>query len=127
MIILAVHLDQLRLEVDANLGEDQPQPVDGITIEHPAAIFRYKNQMNVQVKHTVPFASFALFELKPNGDQQCNMRRFAGSCRFVFNKALALQKERFEAGENRLGYAGLCKALTPARQPWPLAILGRLQ
>ncbi len=43
------------------------------------------------------------------------MRRFAGSCRFVFNKALALQKERFEAGENRLGYAGLCKALTAWR------------
>ena len=55
------------------------------------------------------------FELKPNGDQQRNMRRFAGSCRFVFNKALALQKERFEAGENRLGYAGLCKALTAWR------------
>ena len=32
------------------------------------------------------------FELKPNGEQQRNMRRFAGSCRFVFNKALALQK-----------------------------------
>ena len=114
----------MRLEVDADLGEDRPQPVDGITIEHPVAILGYKNQMNMQVKHTVPFASF---ELKPNRDQQRNMRRFAGSCRFVFNKALALQKERFEAGENRLGYAGLCKALTPARQPWPLAILGRLQ
>jgi putative transposase len=27
------------------------------------------------------------------------MRRFAGACRFVFNRALALQKERFERGE----------------------------
>ena len=43
------------------------------------------------------------------------MRRFAGSCRFVFNKALALQKERYEQGEKKLGYAGLCKLLTEWR------------
>ena len=49
------------------------------------------------------------FELKPNGEQQ---RRFAGSCRHVYNKALALQQARHEAGEMKLGYAALCKALT---------------
>jgi len=43
------------------------------------------------------------------------MRRFAGSCRFVFNKALALQKDRYEHGEKKLGYAGLCKLLTEWR------------
>lgn len=43
------------------------------------------------------------------------MRRFAGSCRFVYNKALALQKERYEQGEKKLGYAGLCKILTEWR------------
>ena len=42
---------------------------------------------------------------------QCLMRRFAGSCRFVYNKALALQQERHKAGEKKLGYAALCKAL----------------
>ena len=52
------------------------------------------------------------FELKPNGEQQRNMHRFAGSCRFVFNKALALQKERHEQGEKKLGYAALCRRLT---------------
>jgi len=31
------------------------------------------------------------FELRLNGEQR-NMRRFVGSCRFVFNEALALQK-----------------------------------
>jgi len=40
------------------------------------------------------------------------MRRFAGSCRFVYNQALALQKARYEHGEKRLGYAGLCGLLT---------------
>lgn len=58
----------------------------------------------------------------PSGEQQRQMRRFAGSCRFVFNKALALQKERYEQGEKKLGYAGLCKALTGWRNgpetPW---------
>ncbi|MDP2211063.1 MAG: transposase [Candidatus Aquicultor sp.] len=44
------------------------------------------------------------YELMPDGGQQRDMRRFAGSCRFVFNKALALQKERFEAGEKKLGW-----------------------
>ena len=55
------------------------------------------------------------FELRPNGQQQRDMRRFAGSCRFVFNKALALQKARYEQGEKKLGYAGLCKLLTEWR------------
>ena len=52
------------------------------------------------------------YELIPDGQQARQMRRFAGSCRFVFNKALALQKDRYERGEKKLGYAGLCKALT---------------
>jgi putative transposase len=55
------------------------------------------------------------YELKPNGEQQRNMRRFAGSIRFVFNKALAMQKALYEQGEKKLGYAGLCKSLTTWR------------
>ncbi|BCU07439.1 RNA-guided endonuclease InsQ/TnpB family protein [Allochromatium tepidum] len=55
------------------------------------------------------------YELRPNGRQARQMRRFAGSCRFVFNKAPALQKARYEQGESRLGYAGLCKLLTEWR------------
>jgi len=62
------------------------------------------------------------FELMPNGEQQHNMRRFAGSCRFVFNKALALQKAHFEAGGKFIGYVALAKELTAWRNgtetPW---------
>ena len=58
------------------------------------------------------------YELMPDGAQQRAMRRFAGSCRFVFNKGLALQKERFAQGEKKLGYAGLCQSLRHwKRQP----------
>jgi len=55
------------------------------------------------------------FELRPNGVQRRQMRWFAGSCRFVYNKGLALQKARFEADETKLTYAGLCKLLTKWR------------
>jgi putative transposase len=51
------------------------------------------------------------FELRPNGEQTRNLRQFAGSCRFVYNKALALNIERYEKKEERLGYAGLCAFL----------------
>lgn len=60
------------------------------------------------------------FELMPDGDQARDMRRFAGSCRVVFNEALNLQKQRYEQGESRLGYAGLCKELTAWRRGAPL-------
>ncbi len=55
------------------------------------------------------------YELQPNGEQKRNMRRFSGACRFVFNKALAMQKTLYEHGEKKLGYAGLCNSLTTWR------------
>lgn len=42
------------------------------------------------------------FELIVTGEQQRQMRRFSGACRFVYNKALALQKVRHEQGEKKL-------------------------
>lgn len=56
------------------------------------------------------------YELMPNGEQQRNMRRFAGSCRFVFNKALALQQAHHAEGKKKLSYADLCKQLTEWRK-----------
>lgn len=60
------------------------------------------------------------YELMPDGQQARQMRRFAGSCRVVFNEALSLQEKRHEQGEKRLGYAGLCKLLTAWRNGAPL-------
>ena len=37
--------------------------------------------------------------LRPDGEQRRKMIRFAGACRFVFNHALALQRERHARGE----------------------------
>ena len=62
------------------------------------------------------------YELRPSGQQQREMRRFAGSCRFVFNKALALQKTNYEAGGKFIGYVAMAKHLTEWRNgsetPW---------
>jgi putative transposase len=65
------------------------------------------------------------FELRPNGQQARQMARFAGSCRFVFNKALALQKQRHEQGKKKLGYADLCKLLTDWRNSTDTAWLAQ--
>lgn len=55
------------------------------------------------------------YELMPNGEQQRQLRRFAGACRFVFNKALAIQKENHEAGGKFIGYVAMAKQLTEWR------------
>ena len=57
MIVLAVHFDQLRLEVGAGLGEDGAQPTEDVAIEHSEAVFRHKDQMDVHLKSTVPSLS----------------------------------------------------------------------
>ena len=44
------------------------------------------------------------FQLKPGGQQEREMRRFAGACRFVFNRALTLQNENREAGNKYIPY-----------------------
>lgn len=62
------------------------------------------------------------FELLPNGQQRRAMCRFAGACRHVFNKALAIQQENHAAGKPYIGYVAMAKLLTAWRNgletPW---------
>lgn len=62
------------------------------------------------------------YELIANGAQECAMRQFAGACRFVFNKALALQQANHQAGGKFIGYVAMAKHLTAWRNgpetPW---------
>jgi putative transposase len=51
------------------------------------------------------------FELRVNEKQTHQMLRFAGACRFVFNRALALQQEIYEWCGFRPGYAELCEEM----------------
>jgi putative transposase len=62
------------------------------------------------------------YELQPNGEQALKMRRFAGSCRFAYNKALDVQQKNHEAGNKFIGYVAMAKQLTAWRNgsetPW---------
>jgi putative transposase len=141
VIILAVELDQMRLKIDADLGEDVAQVIKDVLGKDAAPILGHEDQVNVHQKDTRPSASKIVvaahrpnytacmqrlqafkYALRPTGQQERQMRRFAGSCRFVYNQALALQKARYEQGEKKLGYAELCKRLTEwrngAQTPW---------
>lgn len=51
------------------------------------------------------------FKLKDKGKLN-KLFQFVGSCRFVWNKALALQLEKLEAKEKLLSYPELCKQIT---------------
>ena len=103
--------------------------------------FSHKDQVSMHQKYAVSALSYIVviahrqnynlsmqrlqaykYELQPLVEQQRDMRRFAGSCRFVFNKALALQKENHEAGNKFIGYVAMAKHLTEWRNgtesPW---------
>ncbi len=62
------------------------------------------------------------YELKYNGEEECSLRKFAGACRFVFNKALAIQIDNYEAGNKYISYVSMAKQLTQWRNsvetPW---------
>jgi putative transposase len=51
------------------------------------------------------------FQLQPKAGQEHVMRKFAGCCRFVWNKALALEKETYEQEGKRHGYNKLAGLL----------------
>ena len=62
------------------------------------------------------------FELRPSGFQARQLRCFAGACRLVFNRALAIQRERHAQGLNNESLNALSKRLTGWRNdsatPW---------
>ncbi|ABM39176.1 RNA-guided endonuclease InsQ/TnpB family protein [Polaromonas naphthalenivorans] len=51
------------------------------------------------------------FELMPGGGQQRDMCRFAGARRFVFNRALDIQKANYAAGGKFIGYVDMANRL----------------
>jgi putative transposase len=56
------------------------------------------------------------YEALPTICQERDLRGFAGSCRFVFNKALALQKANYEAGNKYLRYEDVANLLPEWKQ-----------
>ena len=52
------------------------------------------------------------FQLRTRPGVERLLRRFAGSCRWVWNAAISEQRRRREAGDKFAGYAAMCRWLT---------------
>ena len=118
----------------ANISENDIQNINRCFIKYLFPAFCHKDQMNVHVESAVSTRSNIVvfvhrpkyislmkrlqafkFILQLSGSEASYLYRFAGSSRFVYNKALALQKARYEKSEKKLNYAALCKKLTAWR------------
>lgn len=130
MVILAVEFHQLRLKIGAYVRKDFAQIIDYFFREYTAPVFCHKDQMDVQFENAMPAVPYFVvffhrpsiilgmkrlqaykFQLSPTGEQERQFRRIAGSCRFVWNKALALQIANHEAGEKFINHFAMCKWL----------------
>ena len=70
-------------------------------------VFSHRPKYNDGMKRLQAFK----FQLMPTGEQQRKMLRFSGCCRVVYNKALVLQKENFEAGNTFMSYVSMASHL----------------
>ena len=130
MIVLAVELYHSRFKVVANAGENVLEIGQDFPSKHASPVLRYEDQVDMHGENTMPAMTNVVaflhrpsilflmhrvqaykFELMPNGEQERKMRKFAGSCRFVYNRALALQKTNYEAGNKFVGYVGMANLL----------------
>lgn len=131
MVVFSVELHQLSLEVSTYARKDAAQVIDHFFSEYATSIFCHKDQVNVHFKNTVSAMSNIVvflhrpsiivtmkrlqaykYELQPNGEQLRDMHRFAGACRFVFNKALAWQNEQYAADKTvKFSYTALANLL----------------
>jgi putative transposase len=137
VIVFAIHLREVRLEVAAHGSQDLSEPFGGGSIEHPVAVPGHE-QVHVQAEDALPVVDVRQdgsrisvpavvgrvycslmrllkayrFRLEPTPTVAWEMGRVAGCCRFAFNRALALEKERYQSENKHLGYAALCKELT---------------
>jgi hypothetical protein len=57
VVVFAIHLDQLRLEIVADVAEDGTKASDSISVEDPISVFCDEDQMDVKLKHAVSTVS----------------------------------------------------------------------
>jgi len=59
------------------------------------------------------------FQLRPTSKLAGKMGKFSGCCRFVWNKALAIQKDRLAKKERLLGYNDVAGLLVAWKKEFP--------
>jgi hypothetical protein len=57
VVVFAIHLDQLRLEIVADVAEDGTKASDSISVEYAISVFCDEDQMDVKLKHAVSTVS----------------------------------------------------------------------
>ena len=57
VVVFAIHLDQLSLEIVADLAEDGTKASDSISVQRPISVFCDEDQMDVKLKHAVSTVS----------------------------------------------------------------------
>ena len=138
MVIFPVHLYKGCLEVITDSRENETQPLKSVLVEHIPAVFGNKYKVNMHLEHAMPsMPNFLVishrpnyniymlhlqaykYQLRANGTQERQLRQFAGSCRFVWNKALALQKNLLDDKQNRLTYNEIALLLPQWKKEHP--------
>ena len=59
------------------------------------------------------------FKLRPSGQHEAAMLRMVGSCRFVWNKMLALNLARLNRGQRTLHWVAMANMLPTMKRIWP--------
>ena len=135
MIVFAVHFNKGSLKIIANIREDISQAIKSIPVKYTFSILGNKDKMNMHLKNAVSSMSNFLahihrpkynicmirlqaykYRLKTNEAQEGQLKRFAGCCRFVWNKALTLQKQLLDNKEKRLTYNKIALLLPQWKQ-----------
>ena len=138
VVVFAVELYQFGFKVVPYLFEDALQVARGLLGENAAPVLgetkctcilktqclpwrmSFSSSMDHGYNQTMQRLEAYQYERMPTGDQQRDMRRFAGSCRFVYNKALALETANHEAGSEFIRYEEMANLLPSwkAEFPW---------
>jgi putative transposase len=145
MVIFTIELNELGCKVLADTTASRSDSLYRSLRQHISAVLCYKYQMNMKEAYYGPSSSVVCafpvachsktkysgvmqrlqafkYELIADGAQNRSMRQFAGACRFVYNKALALQHANHQEGLKFIGYVAMAKKLTDWRNgvetPW---------
>ena len=139
MIALSVELPQTGPEIAAHLLGGRPYGHQVLIREDGAAVFRHKDQMNIEcentvsstsqirchdanqskIKHMIRHKAF-VFKLKPDGATRRSLAKACGCVRFVYNKGLDWNKEQREKDQTfRVSYPKLCALLPEWKEKFP--------
>src|SRR5665647_2083518 len=126
VIIFTIKLDKFRFKVNTHVSKYDAEIINHFFCEHVAAVFCYKDQMNMHFKNAMSSVPNIIvlfhrpeynsvmerlqaykFQITPNDEQLRMMKKYAGNARKVWNLALDHQEKNHNAGEKFTGAKGM--------------------